>query len=160
MGLGFTPGATAVLRKRLRLALQRLRGRSREALLKRGLVVRGIVHPAHGELGLVVHARRASSAPTVVAARRGLPALAGQRTTIHAHVRRAGRRLLRSGRRLVLDVRLRLVARPDSRLSEAKGVLRLGRAASGAAPAAAVALTKPGVGRFNTAYEHSNDPPP
>jgi hypothetical protein len=123
-----TPDGTAVLRKRLRLALQRLRGRSREVLLKRGLVVRGVIHPAHGELGLVVRARRASSAATVVAARRGMPALAGQRTNIHAHVTRAGRRLLRSGRPLVLDVRLTLVARPDSRLSEAKGVLRLGRA--------------------------------
>jgi hypothetical protein len=123
-----TPDATAVLRKRLRLALDRLRGRSREVLLKRGLVVRGVIHPAHGELGLVVRARRASSAAMVVAARRGMPALAGQRTNIHAHVTRAGRRLLRSGRRLVLDVRLTLVARPDSRLSEATGVLRLGRA--------------------------------
>jgi hypothetical protein len=122
-----TPNATAMLRKRLRVALQRLRGVSRETLLKRGLVVRGMVPPAEGVLGLMVEARRASSAATVVAARPRLPARAGRRTTIRARLTRAGRRLLRSGRRLVLDVRLTLVARPDSRLSEANGVLRLAR---------------------------------
>jgi hypothetical protein len=126
--IGFpTPNATAMLRKRLRLALQRL-GRSRKALLKRGLVVRGIVPPADGNLRLTVHARRASSAATLVAARRRVPVQAGRRTTIRARVTRAGRRLLKSGRRLVLDVRLTLVARTDQRVSEANRVLRLRRA--------------------------------
>jgi centrosomal CEP192-like protein len=129
-----TPDATAVLRKGLREALGRLRGRSREIMSRRGLIVRGIVPPAQGRLGLVVRGRRASprrqgAAPTatLVAARRRVPVQAGQRATIRARLTRAGRRLLRSGRPLVLDVKLALVARSDDRLSEANGVLRLGR---------------------------------
>jgi hypothetical protein len=56
-----------------------------------------------------------------------VPVQAGRRTTIRARVTRAGRRLLKSGRRLVLDVRLTLVARTDQRLSEANRVIRLRR---------------------------------
>jgi hypothetical protein len=129
-----TPDATAVLRKRLREALGGLRGRSREVLLRRGLIVRGIVPPAEGRLDLVVRGRRASPrgqgaspAATLVAARRRVPVQAGQRATLQARLTRAGRRLLRSGRPLVLDVKLTLVARSDDGLSEANGVLRLGR---------------------------------
>src|SRR5919106_910106 len=122
-----TPDATGVLRKGLRAALARLRGRSRAALLKRGLIIRGLVPPARGVLGLSVHARRTSSAGPLVAVRRRLPVQPGQKATIRAHLTRAGRRRLRSGRPLVLDVKLTLVARSDDRLSEASGVLRLGR---------------------------------
>lgn len=129
-----TPDATAVLRKRLREALGRLRGRSREVLPRRGLTVRGIVPPAQGRLDLVVRGGRASPrglaaspAVTLVAARRRVPVQAGQRVTIRARLTRAGRRLLRSGRPLILDVKLTLVASSDDRLSEANGVLRLGR---------------------------------
>jgi hypothetical protein len=129
-----TPDAGAVLRERLRAALGRLRGRSREALLKRGLIVRGIVPPAEGRLDLVVRGRRASPrrqdarpAATLVAARHRVPARPGQPATIRARLTRAGRRLVRSGRPLILDVKLTLVARSDDRLSEADGVLRLGR---------------------------------
>lgn len=129
-----TPDATAVLRKRLREALGRLRGRSREVLLRRGLTIRGVVPPAQGRLSLVVRGRRASPrgpgsspAATVLAARRRVPVQAGQRVTIRARLTRAGRRLLRSGRPLILDVKLTLVARSDDRLSDANGGLRLGR---------------------------------
>jgi hypothetical protein len=129
-----TPDATGVLRKRLRTALARLRGRTREVLPKRGLIVGGIVPPAQGVLGLVVRGRRASPlrqdaspAATLMAARRRLPVQADRKATIRAHLTRAGRRLLRSGRPLVLDVKLTLVARSDDRLSEATGGLRLGR---------------------------------
>jgi hypothetical protein len=130
-----TPDATGVLRKRLRTALARLRGRSREVLLKkRGLIVHGIVPPAQGALALVVRGRRASpvrqdasTAATLVAARRRLSVQANRKATIRARLTRAGRRLLRSGRPLVLDVKLTLVARSDYRLSEATGLLRLGR---------------------------------
>jgi hypothetical protein len=123
-----TPDATAVLRKRLRAAVTRLRGQSREVLLKRGLIVRGIVAPVQGVLRVVVDALRGSSGATVVAARRRLAVQPGRPATIRARLTRAGRRLLRSGRRLVLDVRLTLVADADSRLSAATGVLRLGQA--------------------------------
>jgi hypothetical protein len=127
--IGFpTPDATAVLRKRLRAALARLRGRSREVLLKRGLVVRGVVAPVKGVLRVVVDARRGSRGAPVLAARRRLAVQAGSPATIRARLTRAGRRLLKSGRRLVLDVSLTLVAGGDSRLSEANRVLRLGRA--------------------------------
>jgi hypothetical protein len=128
-----TPDGTAVLRERLRAALARLRGRSREALLKHGLVVRGIVPPAQGRLDLLVRGRRASPRPdatpaaTLVAARRRVPVEAGRRVAIRARLTRAGRRLLRSGRPLILEVKLTLVARSDDRLSEATRVLRLGR---------------------------------
>jgi hypothetical protein len=128
-----TPDGTAVLRERLRAALARLRGRSREVLLKHGLVVRGIVPPAQGRLGILVRGRRASPrqdatpAATLVAARRRVPVEPGRRVTIRARLTRAGRRLLRSGRPLILEVKLTLVARSDDRLSEATGVLRLGR---------------------------------
>jgi hypothetical protein len=129
-----TPDATGVLRKRLRAALGRLRGRSREALLKRGLVVRGIVPPAQGALSLVVRGRPASPrkqdaslVARLVAVRRRLAVPPGQPATIRAHLTRPGRRMLRGGGPLILDVKLTLVARSDDRLSEAKGVLRLGR---------------------------------
>jgi hypothetical protein len=125
-----TPDATPVLRQRLRAALKRLRGRGRAVLLRRGLIVRGILPPAQGRLGLVVRARRGSRAAALVAVRRRLAAPPGQRATIRAHLTRAGRRLLRGRRPLILDVKLTLVARSDDRLSEAKGVLRLGRVAT------------------------------
>jgi hypothetical protein len=130
-----TPDATAELRERLRAALARLRGRSREALLKHGLVVRGIIPPAQGRLDLVVQGRRASPrrdatpAATLVAARRSVPVEPGRRVTIRARLTRAGKRLLRSARPLILEVKLTLVARSDDRLSEATRLLRLGRVA-------------------------------
>jgi hypothetical protein len=94
--------------------------------LKRGLTVRGIVPPGQGALGLAVRARRASPGATLVAARRRLGVQPGRQATIRARLTRAGKRLLRSGRPLVLDAKLTLVARSDDRLSEAKGVLRVG----------------------------------
>jgi hypothetical protein len=130
-----TPDATSALRKRLRAALARLRGRSRAALLRRGLIVRGIVPPAQGALSLLVRGRRASPrkqdasrVARLVAVRRRLAVQPGQPATIRAHLTRRGRRTLTSGRPLILDVNLAFVARSDDRLSEAKGVLRVGRA--------------------------------
>jgi hypothetical protein len=123
-----TPNATAVLRKRLRAALVSLRGRSREALLKRGLVIRGIFPPAQGVLRVGVDARRPSRGAIVEAAKGRLPVQAGRRVALRARLTRAGRRLLRSGSALRLDVTLTLVAQSDNRLSRATSVLRLGRA--------------------------------
>lgn len=145
-----TPDATAALRTRLREALKRLRGRTRETLLRRGLVIRDIVPPAAGRLGLVVRGSRASPrrrdaspAATLIAARRRVPVLAGQPATIRARLTRAGRRLLRSARPLRLDVKLTLVAQSDDRLSEATGVLRLGRAPRAAMRDASIAHHDP-----------------
>jgi hypothetical protein len=132
-----TPDASAHLGRRLRIALARLRaGRgARAALLRRGLVVRGIVPPARGRLGLVVRARRSKGSPaTLVAVRRRQPAQAADETSVRARLTRAGRRLLRSGRRVTLDVRLTHFARSDQLVSSADRVLRLGRAPDRAGP--------------------------
>jgi hypothetical protein len=132
-GRNVPPDATAHLRQRLRASLVKLRGRARTALLRRGLTVRGIVPPAQGVLRLDVWTRAASprrpgasQAARLVAIRRRLPVQASQRVAIRARTTRRGKRLLRSGRRLILDVTLSLTAH-DGRYSEATGVLRLPR---------------------------------
>jgi hypothetical protein len=130
---GDTADVSGQLGRRLRAAMARLRsgGPIRAALLRRGLVVRGIQPPAEGLLTLVVRARRSKGSPAaLLAVRRRHPAEAGERVAIRARLTRAGRRLLRSGRPLVLDVELTLVARLDKLVSSADGVLRVPRARS------------------------------
>jgi hypothetical protein len=123
-----TPDVSARLARRLRAALAPLRGgnRGRAALLRRGLVVRGIVPPVPGMLRLEVWARGSKRSPArLVAVQRRLAAKADRRTAIQAGLTRAGRRLLRSGRPLVLEIELTMTAQADKLVSTATGVLRL-----------------------------------
>jgi hypothetical protein len=125
-----TPDVSALLGRRLRAALAPLRGgnRGRAALLRRGLVVRGIVPPVPGLLRLEVWARGSKRSPArLVAVRRRLAAQADRPARIRAKLTRAGRRLLRSGRPLVLEIELTMTAQADKLVSKADGVLRLAR---------------------------------
>jgi hypothetical protein len=127
-GEGDTEDASAHLGRRLRAALARVRSGqgARAALLRRGLVIRGIRPPARGTLALVVRARPSKGSPaTLVAVRRRLPVRADERISVRARLTRAGRRLLNSGRPVTLDVTLTLVARSDKLVSSAERVLRL-----------------------------------
>jgi hypothetical protein len=134
---GDTPDVSAQLGRRLRAALAPLRGgtRGRVALLRSGLVVRGIVSPVPGLLALEVWARGSKRSPArLVAVRRRVTAQAVRPARIKARLTRAGRRLLRSGRPLVLEIELTLTAKADKLVSSAERVLRLGRALDLAAP--------------------------
>lgn len=131
-----TADYSAGLDERLGAALARLRrAGGRRALLRQGLVVRGVVPPTRGMLGLVVRARgQRAKAGRLVAVRRRQPVQAGRKVLIRARLTRAGRRLLRSGRPLRLKMTLTLVAEPDKRVSSADGSLRLARAPAHRAP--------------------------
>jgi hypothetical protein len=134
---GDTPDISARLGRRLRAALAPLRGgnQGRVALLRSGLVVRGIVSPVPGVLGLEVWARGSKRTPaTLVAVRWRLAAQADKPARIKARLTRAGRRLLRRGRPLVLEIELTMTAQADKLVSSAERVLRLGRAPGPAVP--------------------------
>jgi hypothetical protein len=91
-------------------------------------VVRGIVPPVAGLLRLEVWARGSKRSPArLVAVRRRLAAQADRPARIRAKLTRAGRRLLRSGRPLVLEIELTMTAQADKLVSKADGVLRLAR---------------------------------
>lgn len=123
-----SPDFSAELDERLAAALTRIRRVGRRTLLRHGLVVRGVVPPVRGVLGLVVRARgRNGGAGRLVAVRRQLPIQAGRKAFIRARLTRAGRRMLLSGRALRLRVELTLLARPDGRVSRAFGFVRVPR---------------------------------
>lgn len=123
-----SPDFSAELDERLAAALTRIRRVARRTLLRHGLVVRGIVPPVRGTLGLVVRARgRNGGAGRLVAVRRQLPIQAGHKAFIRARLTRAGRRMLLRGRPLRLRVELTLLARPDGRVSRAFGFVRVPR---------------------------------
>jgi hypothetical protein len=126
-----SPDVSPQLKTYIKAALRRLRarGRGRTALLRSGLVMRGIVPPIAGELTLSMRTRRSKgSASALVAVVRRKQVQAGRRLTARARLTRQGKRLLRAGRPLALTVKLTLTANQDSRVSTAEGILRLTRA--------------------------------